>query len=220
MQRWATDQNGYWTEQQWVAGDFTGDGKDDLAKPTRNGYEDLANIDVHRSNGKSFNMERWATRQGLFLYGPQKWLVGDFNADGKDDLAKVDMARIIPDPRQPFNDKGVANIDVYLSNGNGFHMQRWATEQGGYWDGQKWFVGDFDGDGKDDMGKAFNDNGLASIDFHISTGKGFIMHRAATRQGGFWPEQQWFVGDFDGDGRDEPGKVFSANGLASMDVYI
>jgi|GEM_PF-6890616 len=32
--------------------------------------------------------------------------------------------------------------------------------------------------------------------------------------------QQWFVGDFDGDGRDEPGKVFSANGLASMDVYI
>ncbi|OBQ06578.1 hypothetical protein [Anabaena sp. AL09] len=99
-------------------------------------------------------------------------------------------------------------------------MERWATSQGGYWDGQKWFVGDFDGDGKDDMGKAFNDNGLASIDFHISTGKGFIMHRAATRQGGFWPEQQWFVGDFDGDGRDEPGKVFSANGLASMDVYI
>ena len=154
-------------------------------------------------------MQRWTTGQGGY-WDEQKWLAGDFNGDGKDDLAKV------------FNDRGLglASIDVHLSSGNGFTMERWATGQGGFWDGQKWLAGDFDGDGKDDMGKAFNDGGLASIDFHISNGKGFTMQRAATRQGGFWGEQQWFAADVNGDGRDEFGKVFSANGLASIDVYI
>ncbi|MDB9448708.1 FG-GAP repeat domain-containing protein [Dolichospermum circinale] len=205
-QQWAFSQGGYWTEQQWVVGDFNGDGKDDLAKPFDNRNR-LANIDVHLSGGYYFTMERWANGQGGF-WDSQKWLAGDFNGDGKDDMAKV------------FNDGGLATIDVHLSSGQGFTMQRWTTREGGFWDSQRWLVGDFNGDGKDDMGKAFNDNGLATIDVHLSSGQGFTMQRAVTRQGTFSADQQWLVGDFNGDGKDEFTKAFNDQGFASVDVYI
>ncbi|MFN6565798.1 hypothetical protein, partial [Dendronalium sp. ChiSLP03b] len=79
--------------------------------------------------------------------------------------------------------------------------------------------GDFNGDGRDDLAKAFNDNGLASIDVHPSSGSSFGIQRWATRQGGFWNEQQWASGDFTGDGRDDFTKAFNDNGLVSIDVH-
>ncbi len=205
MQRWTTRQGGFWDTQQWLAGDFNGDGKDDVAKAFNDGG--LGSVDVHVSNGSSFSMQRWATGQGSF-WDAQQWLVGDFNGDGKDDLVKA------------FNDGGLASIDVHISNGSGFSMQRWATGQGGFWDTQQWLVGDFNGDGKDDIAKAFNDGGLASIDVHISNGSGFSMQRWATRQGGFWDAQQWLSGNFNGDGKDDMAKAFNDGGLASIDTHI
>ncbi|MEA5628408.1 matrixin family metalloprotease, partial [Nostoc sp. UHCC 0251] len=47
-----------------------------------------------------------------------------------------------------------------------FRKQRWATGQGGFWDTQQWLVGNFNGDGKDDLAKAFDERGQASIDVH------------------------------------------------------
>jgi len=205
MERWATRQGGFWDAQQWLAGDFNGDGKDDMAKAFTDGG--LASIDAHLSNGSSFNIQRWATRQGGF-WDAQQWLAGDFNGDGKDDMAKA------------FNDNGLASMDVHLSNGSSFIPGRWGTYQGSFWDGQQWLAGDFNGDGKDDMAKAFNDNGLASIDVHLSNGSSFTPQRWATYQGGFWDAQQWLVGDFNGDGKDDMAKAFTDEGLASVDVHL
>ena len=101
-----------------------------------------------------------------------------------------------------------------------FTMERWATRQGGFWDAQQWLAGDFNGDGKDDMAKSFIDGGLASIDVHLSNGAAFTMERWATRQGGFWDAQQWLVGDFNGDGKDDMAKSFNEGGLASIDVHL
>jgi subtilisin family serine protease len=204
-QRWATRQGGFWDAQQWLVGDFNGDGRDDAAKAFND--NGLASVDVHLSNGSSFTGQRWATRQGAF-WDAQQWLVGDFNGDGRDDVAKT------------FNDNGLASVDVHLSNGSSLTGQRWATRQGAFWDTQQWLVGDFNGDGRDDVAKAFNDNGLASIDVHLSNGSVFTNQRWATRQGGFWDTQQWVVGDFNGDGRDDVAKAFNDNGLASVDIHF
>ncbi|MEH1839070.1 MAG: VCBS repeat-containing protein [Nostoc sp.] len=208
IQRWATGQGNFWDAQKWLVGDFNADGKDDLV----NVFDDnggLANIDTHLSNGKSFDIQRWATGQGNF-WDAQKWLVGDFNADGKDDLVNV------------FNDNGgLANIDTHLSNGESFDIQRWATGQGGFEDTQKWLVGDFNGDGKDDLVNVFNDGGLADIDTHLSNGKSFDIQRWATGQGNFWDAQKWLVGDFNGDGKDDLVNVFNDNGgLANIDIHL
>ncbi len=97
---------------------------------------------------------------------------------------------------------------------------RWATRQGGFWNTQQWLSGDFNGDGKDDFAKVFNDGGLASIDVHLSSGSGFSFSRWATRQGGFWDAQKWLSGDFNGDGKDDFAKVFNDGGLASIDVHL
>ncbi|MBD2613143.1 S8 family serine peptidase [Nostoc punctiforme FACHB-252] len=148
---WATQQGGFSEEQKWLAGDFNGDGRDDLANVFNDANQ--ASIDVHLSNGKSFTNQRWATQQGGF-WNEQKWLAGDFNSDGQDDLGNV------------FNEANQASIDVHLSNGNSFTNQRWATQQDGFWNEQKWLAGDFNGDGKDDLANVFNEANQASIDVH------------------------------------------------------
>jgi serralysin len=66
-----------------------------------------------------------------------------------------------------FVDAGLASIDVHLSTGSSFVMQRWATRQGGFVDAQKWLAGDFNGNGLRDVGKAFVDAGLADLDVHL-----------------------------------------------------
>ncbi|MEH2044289.1 M12 family metallo-peptidase [Nostoc sp.] len=205
IERWATGQGGFWDTQKWLVGDFNADGKDDLVNVFNDGG--LASIDTHLSNGESFDFQRSATGQGGF-WDTQKWLVGDFNADGKDDLVNV------------FNDGGLASIDTHLSNGESFNIQRWATGQGGFWDTQKWLVGDFNADGKDDLVNVFNDGGLASIDTHLSNGESFNIQRSATGQGGFWDTQKWLVGDFNADGKDDLVNVFNDGGLASIDTHL
>ena len=156
----------------------------------------MASIDAHLSNQGSFDIQRWATRQGGFWDG-QKWLSGNFNGDGVTDLANV------------FNDGGETSIDVHLSDGGNFDIQRWATKQGGFWDGQKWLSGDFNGDGVTDLTNVFNDGGETSIDVHLSDGGSFGIQRWATKQGGFWDSQKWSAGDFNGDGQIDTTKVFS-----------
>ncbi|MBX9254521.1 S8 family serine peptidase [Desmonostoc muscorum CCALA 125] len=99
-------------------------------------------------------------------------------------------------------------------------MKRWATGQGGFGNAQKWLVGDFNGDEKDDFANVFNDSNQASIDVHLSNGSRFNHERWATGQGGFWNEQKWLAGDFNGDGLDDLANVFNDNNQASIDVYF
>ncbi|BBD66720.1 hypothetical protein NIES4072_60060 [Nostoc commune NIES-4072] len=178
--------------------------------PLLTGYTDYGSLGQYFISGtlNFLNIQRWATGQGGF-WDTQKWLVGNFNADGKDDLVNV------------FNDGGgLASIDTHLSNGESFGIQRWATGQGGFWDTQKWLVGDFNADGKDDLVNVFNDGGLASIDTHLSNGESFGIQRWATGQGGFWDTQKWLVGDFNADGKDDLVNVFNDGGLASIDTHL
>ncbi|MFH0908251.1 MAG: LamG-like jellyroll fold domain-containing protein [bacterium] len=214
--RWVTQKGGYWSDGYIViAGDFNGDGKDDLAKI----FNDSARggrtaVDVHLSNGSTFGCERWLNFEGNSIAG--QWIVGDFNGDGKEDLAHV----FGEGPAASL----AASIDIHISNQNRFDSDpnnwRWATQQGGYWDSQKWMAGDFNGDGMCDLAKSFYDNGNASSDVHLSDGNhGFAMERWATRQGGFWDPQKWGAGDFDGDGRCDMSKVFNGNNTAYIDVH-
>lgn len=207
LQRWATQQGGYWDAQQWVSGDFNGDGRTDLAKAFNDGG--LASIDVHLSvnNSSTFSLQRWATQQGGYS-DTQKWFAGDFNGDGRVDMGKV------------FADNGNASIDIHLSTLSGFVIQRWATQQGGFWDAQQWVVGDFNGDGRSDLAKAFVDGGNASLDVHLSSGSSFSIQRWATQQGGFWNAQKWVAADFNNDGRTDMAKAFTDNGNASIDVHL
>lgn len=162
--------------------------------------------DAHPGGVNAFRMERWVSQQGSFITGA-KWLAGDFDGDGRTDLAAV------------YNDLASASIDVWLSMGSTFVRQRWATRQGGFWDTQKWFAGDFDGDGHADLANVFNDQNQIAIDVHLWTPNGFIQQRWATLQGYFWDAQQWLAGDFDGDGDADLANVFDDDGDTSIDLH-
>ena len=203
-ENWATSQGRFWDEQDWRAGDFDGDGKDDLARVFRDGRN--VSIDVYRSNGKTFTMERWTLQQGRF-WDEQHWRAGDFDGDGKDDLARV------------FRDGRNVSIDVYRSNGKAFTMENWTLQMGRFWDEQDWRAGDFDGDGKDDLARVFRDGRNVSIDVYRSGKKRFVLENRALQKGRFWDEQHWRAGDFDGDGKDDLARAFRDGRNVSIDVY-
>jgi hypothetical protein len=232
QQDWATDQGGFFTGEQWMSGDFNGDGYADVANVFRdnNGTVD---IDVHPSNGAKFpvqpnNNYRWAAGEGTFPSGAT-WLTGDFNGDGFTDVASVyDGA------------DGNATIDVYVSNGAGFNGDStvaslfWA-EAGPFSSGEKWVAGDFDGDGMTDIAAISGDSNGAEI--YVSVSNGAAFHSASgifnmgfqnpvhwgQSLGGFWAAQVWIAGDFDGDGRTDLANIFDSgdtNHDADIDVHI
>lgn len=210
----------------WLAGDFNGDGYGDLARIFKVGT--MVSIDIHQSNYGQNKLQSFTTvhavqQQGTF-YSGQKWFVGDFDANKDNSGHPRDDIAVI------FGEGGEASIDVYRSYGltnepaKTYFLIResWAYKHGGYWDAQKWMVGDFDGDEKADLVNVFDAGGVAHIDVHKSNGWQFPAKTSWTtsNDGGFWNAQKWMAGDFDGDGKTDLANVFNVNGVAHVDVHV
>lgn len=135
----------------YQTGDFNGDRKDDLAIFTKGSTNDAL---VQLSNGSSFgNAQTWHTN---IASGSKVPLVGDFNADGYDDVVVFAM------------DTG-ADVHVSLSSGSGFGtLTLWHNFFG--LPGEKVGVADMNGDGKDDI-VTFVPGGAAYV--ALSTGSSF-----------------------------------------------
>ncbi len=131
---------GYWAG----AGDMNGDGKDDLvslhpnsttfvATATETGYNNLSAWGNH-----SFLYDRSDASAPTASYGI---VLGDFNGDGKDDMACITPA-----------------ADAYISLSNGTNLQtptKWKVlgfySAPHFGNGWEVFAGDVDNDGKDDL---------------------------------------------------------------------
>jgi hypothetical protein len=105
-------------------------------------------------------------------------------------------------------------------NGGVFELNpSWATQKGTYYDTQQWFVGEFNGDGRDDLVKIFEDQQKVSIDAYSSNGSSFTRERWATQQGLFDDSQSWLAGDYNEDGTDDLAVISNDAGKISIDVY-
>ncbi|MGF1617322.1 MAG: FG-GAP repeat domain-containing protein [Acidimicrobiia bacterium] len=127
-------------------------------------------------------------------HGWSDQLVGDFNGDGKDDIASY------------FPASGAWWVN--LSNGAGFTAHRWARFAPGIgWSNH--LTGDFNGDGRDDIASYHSSNGTWWVS--LSTGDSFDTALWET----FTPATGWrtqIAGDFDGDGRTDIASFHSGNG--------
>ena len=196
-----------------AAGDFNGDGKDDIITFLRDSEEGDGRGDVYvaLSTGNSFGGgQRWHED---FCVGFQIPGVGDFNGDGRDDVIAFN--------RNAFAASNRGNVFVTLSTGSSFgSVQLWHsffcinTEIPA--------IGDFNGDGKDDIATFTRNASSGDVFVSLSTGSGF------SGTGVKW--HNWFcinseiplVGDFDGDGRDDivsfARETYSGDGRG--DVYV
>jgi hypothetical protein len=173
---------------QLFVGDFNGDGRDDLlCHDVATGYKW---IDFASASGTFLGTD-WERNATWCNHATGRVLVGDFNGDGRDDLLCHDVG------------SGYKWIDFASTSGT-FLGTDW--ERNANWCSHataQLLVGDFNGDGRDDMLCHDVSSGYKWIDFASTSG---------TFLGTDWERNSsWcnhsngrlFTGDFNGDGRDD-----------------
>lgn len=191
-------------------GDFSGDGKDDLFRVNPGN-----SVTMIRSGGTSFpsattyngSLPSWQMGAG------DKFLVGDWDGDGKDDLLVWNHTSW-----------STSYIGFYRSTGTGLAVYARFDGSMPGWQmaaGDKYHVGDFDGDGRDEI-CAFNGTSWSLKWFGMfrSTGAGIVHVRNDSTTWAGWnmgANDQHHVGDFDGDGKSD---IYTWNGADWSSRYL
>jgi hypothetical protein len=192
---------GFAANDQFYVGDFSGDGKKDLL--VFNGADwSMTYVGMLRSTGFGFNQIRRFDGDipgsgGLASH--DQLFVGDFSGDGRDDLYIFNGA-----------DWSMSYVGMFRSTGTNLTMtSRFDGDIPG-WGGlashDQLLVGDFNGDGKDDL-YIFNGNdwSMPYLGMFRSTGPGLNMDARYDGDvpgwGGMAPHDRFFPADITGSGR-------------------
>ncbi|MFJ3923157.1 FG-GAP-like repeat-containing protein [Streptomyces sp. NPDC090022] len=198
-----------------LSGDFNGDGRADLATVYDYGADTTALwvLDARPDGGFEEPTARWTSGKGSFAYSRSKWVTGDFNGDGRDDIGAV------------FGYADGSNaLWSFLSNANGtFTPVKGLTAAVGNFDWSKgiFLAGDFNGDKRSDIAMVY-DYGNGSAGTHTWTSKPDGTFNSAVASwkvaaGNWWIFNASFrAGDTNGDGRDDILALYgySAGGVA------
>jgi len=155
-----------WGGMMPVAGDFNGDGRWDIAAIGAGVNGTSVDLLVATSTGSSFHaFGNWRHAEG-FGWGGMKPVAGDFNGDGRWDIAAIGAG---------VNGTSV-DLLVATSTGSGFNaIANWRHAEGYGWAGMKPVAGDFNGDGRWDIGAIGDgvDPGTIDLLVALSTSSGF-----------------------------------------------
>jgi PKD repeat protein len=168
---------------QWTVGDFNGDGRADVLYWWRASGTNR----LYLSNGDGSFAQRLDPIGAGAINGGDQWTVGDFNGDRRTDVL--------------FWWRSSGTNRLYLSNGDGSFAQRLdPISVGAINGGDRWIVGDFNGDRRADVlfwWKAAGTNRLYLADAVGTFTQSLNPIATAAVNGG----DEWTVGDFNGDGR-------------------
>jgi len=180
-----------------AVGDFNNDGKLDLAVGvTRGSPSDQVRIFLGNGDG-TFTAGPVLT---LGAYEPYGIAVGDFNGDGKLDLAVADL--------------GSAKVTILLGNGNGTFAAGVQYATGG----SPWGIttGDFNNDGKLDL--AIANEGSNNVTILLGNGNGTFTAAASPATGK--TPYGIAAGDFNGDGKLDLAVVNGATTARTVTILL
>ncbi|MDY0097151.1 MAG: S8 family serine peptidase [Candidatus Dojkabacteria bacterium] len=199
-----------------TAGDYNGDGKDELAAMYDYGREDMAMI-VFTPIGTTFTTSTWF-RSGVGNWGVPytKYLTaGDYNADGKDDIAAM----------YDYGNEDMAMI-VFSPSGTTFTTSTWFRSGVGNWGvpyTKYLTAGDFNGNGIDQLAAMYDYGGedMAMIMFSPSgtTFRTSTWFRSGVGNWGVPYTKHLSAGDYNGNGIDEVSSFYDY-GLEDMAVIL
>ncbi len=171
-------------------GDFNGDGRDDLL--IRNKENSIYSVKL--SNGIKFLSSSKVIWEEGFGVASQELKIGDFNGDGMDDILLWNKGSYQSDSK----------YHIALSNGIDEFRPTWPSiwlENFGK-ENQDLHIGDFNGDGKDDL--LIRDLNDSKYFVALSNGTKFPWSSDTEWEWGFGEEDQELeIGDFNGDGMDD-----------------
>jgi FG-GAP-like repeat len=196
-----------------LLGDFTGDGRGDIAM-FRDDGGCRTSLWWWTSTGNGYapgNAAVWDSGAGAWCFGNStKSVVGDFNGDGRADIGA-------------FYDYGNAEVKliVFLTNATGTGVASvtvWWDSGPGNWEysHMKTAAGDFDGDGRTDIGAFYDYNSCAAgMWVFTSTGAAVTPHFTWSVPSPNWcfaSTTQVLVGDVNGDGKDDFNAIYDYGG--------
>jgi hypothetical protein len=187
--------SGFGLPSSLAIGDFNGDGKADLVVTNLNAP--AAYVAVLLGNGDGTFQAPLTQSTGASR--PMSVAVGDFNADGKTDIAVADQTSF--------------GVLVFIGNGNGTFK---VAAGYGAATGSPAFVavGDFNGDGKSDLAVA----NQTSNNVSVFTGNGDGTFQAAVNYATGTQPTSLAVADFDQDGRTD--LVTANQGSGTLSVLL
>ena len=167
-------------------GDFNGDGIPDVALPTINAGNVPGTLIVLLGNGDGTFTAAAGPQVGV---APTQVVVGDFNGDGKADLAVSNAGA------QANNTFPAGTVTILLGNGDGTFTPQANSPTTGF-QAQSLVTGDFNGDGVADLAVVNGQSNTVTILLGNGDGTFTAGQSPATGSGAY----EIAIGDFNGDG--------------------